>query len=669
MKLFAILGLLTMLSFEASAQKTLYEVRHPDCFLPKIEAKSEIIKDDGQKIVYLRFEDEIPDFFEIEDKMGSFVSNKEISSREVIFEVPELENFKVKLLSSCNKIMSTTFSKESNDDEPIIVTSEMGKLLQSFIRSKIPLGLFLKEDKSVSFFEKVAFYQRYAMDGTKIHADNFLTESDSLPALEWQDELWGGSGGSGGNTRTDCKCNQITIESFHSEFNVSGDDYSPPYNYSYVGKQLGKDETQYDGKGKGKQWMNLVALGASKWGDIQNEGYKRKKTEEKEYSYLVGDSDQEHGIRGEISVLLLCMNGESLPSHCGCDKKGTFNYRYDTNLRAQAELKSGGFSHSWRKAKAETTDMMVVYCYFSDSKGVQISNIIPINGMANRVVAQCNDAVNPNFKPNLEEFGIDIINLITDENISGESALHQNLLKSFLDVISTSFYDEIVCTNAEKFNSTNGTFNFTLKPNERITLGLVSRSDLFVSGRRSWHSVSSVSSDYSMSVVVNPGITLNNAECCTPWIASYLVGGAFINPKKSPYIQHYKVGSDLHLLSFDEDDPNGLAGDGGGRFVRGERGIMHHPPFNAICDVPINLRKSTSEKSIFDSFRLFGGQVNVYDLTGRSIGKFQLIEGVEQVLLQVNEYVKDNIKVSGIYFVNLTSNGLTYSYKLPVIKQ
>ena len=697
----------------------LYNARHPECITPKLEMKSEIIKDDGNRIIYLRFENKIPDYFELTNEIGTPIEETMISLNELIFEVGEQVDFSIHLINSCGEIESAHYAKsiESQDESDFIVVSpDMGKLLSKFTYGNVPLLEFLRNDNTVNFFQKIEFFQNYALEGLKINIDEFdnpisASSLDELDAAK--EKLWDGIPPPA--PEVNCKCDLIKIVPHHSSFLEASGGLAPWF-YSYKGSPIWQFPHEDIGAG-GDKWGDLVTLGASKWFHLQTQGYKRKKTHEEAQSEDVGDHDQEGtGLRGEIGVLLLCMDGERLPAECGCNKKGTFNYRYDSRVEAKAIVHSGGTGKKWRRAEAMTTDEVIVYCYFPDEKGLNIDNYIPINGIINKAAAQCKTEINPDFWPTLEDFGGDIIDILTDENgelfhweytysydstlikidtlqnppllldsiyridtividsnrvvdANGDAANYKNLLSSIIKVINTPYFDTWTCTGDNSFNDLKGTFKFTVEPNKTVTLGVLSLGRCFVSGRRSWHSMANMASEYSMSVVVNPGKTGGDeADCCTPWIAGYLVGGAFITGSK---IMQYQVGSDLNLLSFEIGNPNGLSLDNGGYFVRGEKGVMSHPPFNGECHVPFRpapLQKPNRKELIFDQIKQHGGQVTVFDAKGQLVGNFSIKKDTEQVLLQTNRHVQSNIKISGIYFIQLTSNGVTYTYKLPVTK-
>ncbi len=641
------------------------------CITSKIECVSQIPLTNGNTLVYIRYSDFIPSsLISTIPSTNAFLNTQNLSSREVLIEKPTLFNeISISQFNSCGFLVSgSIFTKPVNtsaaQDNSITVSPALGQLLIKYSEGNVPLKQFLRMDNSVSIFEKIAFYHAYALDGKPlpISTNQILNDYYSGDGRSGSNNGVFGDGDGGsvppGDPNVSCKCESIISNPEHLVGIFRPNSGGEPYFFNY-GEEIFENGTKKGiGSGGAKTWKQLQLLGASRWQSTHTEGYRTTRTSEVIDSLMVGTEGLANsGPRGEITVHLICMDGNQLPAECTCDKDGTFSYRYNSKSDASAILHSGGPYQSYRRAFAMAEDFGMTFCYEGSSKGANVDNLFPIEGIWGGVSAKCATEKNPIFWSTIGDLAKNVIDIFTNKNgelfewqykwrndtlrtknpvtsndtliitpvkdsmrvivANPEAGRYKLLVDQIIKFINTSHFEESTCGAGTKYLDMDGYFHFKLKPNKPLTFVLMSRGKTMAGGRRSWYSRGEIKSGYSMSVVVKPGRTDGiNQDCCSPWIGSYLVASPFLGDEGN---HNRYVGGQLAVQGgFSPGWPNGMLNY---KEVRGRAGHMSRPATSAECNVQFGPR-TNQVKMKTDQINCTDNGVKLYNINGKLIGHF-----------------------------------------------
>ncbi len=683
------------------------------CRAENIASVSELNLKSGMSYFLVRFSESVPAWYRVTDTNGRSLAAKVTDDQSILIQKRATKQIvKFHQLNSCGEDVYATIGETvelSGNDRIIEISAELMSLLSRFKNSELNLANFLAADNSVSELEKLAFYQMYALDGRPMHLDTDKLNNDDIKSLwPYINEQFAPT--------FNCKCDVLRLSTNHGIGTETGQNF--PWNKSYIPKHVNGNEAKINCKTETYYWQVGRVLGAARWQSMHTEGYRSPKTEECDKTYEIG-LDSTRISSGEITVHLMCMNGEQLPDSCNCSKTGFFSYRYDAEVHARAEHRYAPNFRNWRKSRAHTQDVAFACCYFGADKG-NINSFLPVEGIDSRVSATCNDNTNPNFWANTQTLGEAIIAAFADSSgrvyewryefrydstfrdsiridstkvppvrdtlkilvsidtvvvdsikhfvdYTSDAEKYKDLLGAIFGVLRTSYLDSTVCNGTTRFTTMDGFLQFTLKPNEPARFIVMSLGKNNASGRRSWYSVSETKSAYNMSVIIRPGRTTGEeSACCTPWAGAYLVANPFLSGDDVYRDVAYDLGS---LGGFNPGDPNGLLLTSTQVLVRGEAGGMFRPADNAECTVPVEISGANPSTPAFSlnmeqSLQYFGGDVQFFDVLGRNLMQMELPANHANPLQVIAQSAQSNLPMNQIVFVSVKSNGQVFGYKL-----
>jgi len=670
------------------------------CLASELSNVSQLKLADGSVLVYFRFKSDLTSTFVVYDLYNkSTLSLNHISPNEVLVKVNSKgDAIQTSEVNSCGENVAQKIyleAKEGNTGQDMVnVSPELSNLLGVFSKGKVPLSQILSNDNSVSVFEKIAFYQKFVLSGLPLNISPDRLVNSTKDNTNYSD-LWN-SVFSEKVKLGECKCETISTQPNHLLGKITTS--NAPYYYNYIPTIILNGSTHSIGSGASST-KNLQILGASKWMDVITQGYRTTKTSEKKDELTVGhEKIANSGVRGEITVHLVCMDGNQLPSSCSCDKDGTFSYRYNSIAKANAALHSGGPWKSYRRAFAFAEDFAMTYCYEGTSKGdsININSLVPIEGISSGASAFCETDKNPEFWTNIGNLGNSVIDVITEDGnvyswkynfrndtirkspttgndtimivqvkdstrvteLASESEVYKNLLANIIKVINTPFFKESTCSDETQYIDMDGYFHFRLKPNRPLTFVLMSRGKTISGGRRSWISMGQIASGYSMSVMTKPGRTDGaNIDCCSPWTGSYLCASPFIHETQADHSRF--VAGQLGIQGgFLPGNPNGLESY---LSVRGQSGNMSRPAISANCEVAFTPRSSFNSPSSLSDL----SNVTLFDLQGKKLSNFQIPSNVNDFQESVKQYILAKFHLpEGIYLYSFFKDGKIATYKL-----
>lgn len=344
----------------------------------------------------------------------------------------------------------------------------------------------------------------------------------------------------------ECECYVLTL----NEDITPGAYSSTSWHYTHKG-QITIDQNNDVGT-NAEVWSYKNSKGAAKWQYSQSDGWKNKPCSN-HYGSSVGGSeggaaDMRFENKSEITLTLVCNDGNDLPSECACGKTVYFDYQYDAKVRAFSKTLGGA---QWCGGKRETTsnakDFSVVYCAVREAKPGQGDVLRALKILDKRelsAAASCKVSVNPNFFSTWGDFADVLISeyanfqsggLTGTENTGGADATDGNnfsvgTIGAALDQVwNTSYHEENDCNNEAVVEKTmDGKFSAQLLPNLTLSFYIRSHAETRTRGRRSWFSNATAVSNSAMAVTVTPGLTSGvNEECCTPWAAIWSGSGYY----------------------------------------------------------------------------------------------------------------------------------------------
>lgn len=681
------------------------------CYVNGVAHVSEIRLSDGRVLVAIRFVDPIAPGTQIGDAFtGSALQATNAGTHELlVVKSSASQTLRVHLNNECGQALFADLQSPYNpeqtvDQQTINVSREMGELVNMFISRETPLWEVLRDDATVSTYEKLAFYQQYALDKMPLPINEELINGD-------KNRLWG-TVGPLFRVTSECKCSVLRYSSQHLPGWEIG---SNPPAQIWEAKIVHPIESKQPGGGGTLYWKTYRALGPAKWLSVHTEGFKTPCTRELVSEFFTGDWNAPNtSIRGQITMNLLCMDGNQLPSKCACDKKGFFSYRYDVTLDAKAITHHVTFCAGDRKSGAQAQDRVGVYCTIGVNKdSANVDNLISIDGMESKVAAKCNTPINPEFWPTINSFGANVIDVFTDKSgklfkwkykyrrdtlykdsifwntqkvppgndtvkviasirdvkidssrvfsLSAESEQYKNLLSSIIKVIQTRYFDTTTCNNVSRYQQLQGFMPFTLKPNTPLRFVMINHAAVRASGRRAWYSYAQVVSAYNMAVTLNPGQTEgeNSRDCCSPWSGAYLMAQPF-----SLKEMDRDVASNLFLFGgFNLPDnliPNSPP-------VNGASGWMERPADASHCKVKIEGRNNEKSDIALDDWAKNiaqqGAQIQVYDVAGRLMGQFEVYAGATHPLQSIYDVIRQNLPANVLYFVQAKTGATQHSFR------
>ena len=704
------------------------------------------------KLQYLKFKNRSSfNDLRISSKAGTRAVYFILSDSEILIKInDERQDYEVNIEDSKGKsinlftiintkdLLDGTISNPDNTNSPYVafqISEELNKILIRYSSGEITMTNLLLNDASVSVYEKINFYQRHilrnvryataAIDVYGVLSQQSIRNNDRDILDKFIGPNVVGPDGPEGDEddeeedekEKDCKCSELIIYPEHNPQGVISNNSGFDQNVDYTwmnndGPGLNKTPL---GNG-GDTWRYHKAKGASKWHALYTDGWKEQSGSYQSISQNIGSNGTTQ--KGIIRVHLVCTNSDEYAEDCMCEKEVVFNYNYETCAGAHSHnLNSSGSKRSDSKAQ----DMALAFCYTTDDKGSDVSNIQPIRGIDVGASAQCESNTNPAYQEAWKNLGLSLLGLIGDDEgdiyewvytyqydstlikidtlqtfppippdtvytylldsmyridtivIDSTQELVVNLntgtftpiYNSLFDVITTSRYLPVECDESKNCDGFKGNFITTLKPNEVLTFGVFSNHELQSGGMRSWYSEAHVVSSYGMSVVVKSGSTSGDeVDCCTPITGAYLVGAGLLG---SDNLNDYKsrVGADLYINGgFATKWPNGLSGSGFNKRVRGDAGIMHRNPDHISCPVPINPR-SKKPLSGFNDFPSTG-TISIFSTDGKLIADYKYYNGEQKTSLNdIKTFVNGlpSFGSAGLYLITYKAENFIKTYK------
>lgn len=374
-----------------------------------------------------------------------------------------------------------------------------------------------------------------------------------------------------------------------------------------------------------------------------------------------------------LRITLLCLDGDKIPKACECEKNVDFWYRYNTRVKAVANIYEVSGSEN---AIAQAEDMAMA-SFWEEFNPASFQMLKMLRAEAE---SHCDRSPNPAFWTNgfqLLANGAAIAAAILgatqgqDSTYSAqELAQIASLIQSFFEtagaVITTPYHNPTNCDPIdEKDDDMFGSISKKLKPNTPIVFAINSFSKLYSGGRRAWHSYARINSAYHITAFIRQdaysGIP---RHCCSPKVGLWVLGSCdgpwnVVELKKEVADKLYHAGMDNLPIS----SINGL------RTVPFEFGFLWEPSSAADCNKIVVVGgergdKSTLEGTLNEADLKDFKSLSVWDISGRIVADFNLEDALS--FSSIKEMVDNKLQTvtPGVYIIRLIANGESISQKI-----
>ncbi len=220
----------------------------------------------------------------------------------------------------------------------------------------------------------------------------------------------------------------------------------------------------------------------------------------------------------------MCVNfPAATPEECGCDKKISVRAEYTSKLDVRATVRSGGGGK--KSATGFAQDFAVLLTTRTNASG--LGDVEIVDAGSNIAIAQCDGGVNTydliNSASQIVGSVAGAIVAVKTGNIGDIGNAASDLLSKIAAPFKL-FEEEKSCTSFLKEETlVQRTSLITLKPNDPVSVVLLSGSRLESKGKRSWDSRAQVNSDFFLTgVLLGSNSAPGETHCCTDYSAQWV---------------------------------------------------------------------------------------------------------------------------------------------------
>lgn len=393
--------------------------------------------------------------------------------------------------------------------DPVAVSDKLYRALSEYVAvegQQIPFSRYVRDLEGITVYEKIAFVQRYAMNGAVLPASTKGLYPESLVKSAFVNR----------SSEGPCLCNFVM-----NQISVATPDTDGPMNYS-IGPRI--ENTSFTHYNEASFWYRGgIFKGPAKQQILESTGHLAGNKRRME-SWTIGEGTlSENSAR--IGYHLLCLSTEELPEACDCAKTVKLSYGYYST--AEARTNTGGQGCIFQQdASAQTQDWAVA---FVTRENVNDLSDVRILGAGSAVATStCKGGVPLNIITDILKIGAGVTETIISVKTGQIDGLADQIrrIADDLDSMLLRYNDVKECSSALVSKPLcQGTANITLRPNDPVSCFVMSGSSLGVSGRRCWHSTARVNSSFHLTGVLTGGSPSPSApHCCTDYMANWIWG-------------------------------------------------------------------------------------------------------------------------------------------------
>lgn len=645
-----------------------------------------VLKANGFSMLHLKFPEEVPSDIYFEDEKGNVLNIEEmiLTNESIAYKIPigaKNKEFNLKRMNICEDIytlLTYSFENEfsgsgtdgSSEELPIYISNDMSDALVDYTNGQVSLNEFLLSREDLDIFERAYVYQKHVLKNTEPIDIPF-------PKLAKTPKIIITTGPPPPPPSVTCDCELFATSIEIKPSNLAWSNSTEYKNvYTHLWHYLGENGTKTHLANGGNKWKLWNIMGPGGYRGVWTDGWKEDYGHYDEIDASAGaedatieDLEDTNSFRTEIGLNLICMDGQQLPSSCGCDKIVNFDYDYQVSLYTNAKTKSGGGGS--KSAIAQAQDLTAIYV--KEQAGIGQNDVTTlINGLDLRAAAECDRDVNPDFWNNIFDLTGDVVELyLLIQGVSTESTEYDslyavitemlnngdntNILQSIANVIQTPYYSPSNCSSQTRTDGINNTYTTILEPNRRKKFGIFNLHSMVSGGKRSWDSHASRGADFSIATVIQPSDGSDeplDEDCCVPWVGVY----AYLGVTQAEHVEEF---FDLYVLP----DPIGVGNTDG----KGYAGIVTRPASTADCDLyptvdDIGSREQNENQSTVSSLKTV---VAIYTIDGKLIEKYDTVIESENAEEFVRNQLQNRIKnmPTGIFVISIRNENGIQSFK------
>ncbi|SER21332.1 T9SS type A sorting domain-containing protein [Neolewinella agarilytica] len=451
-----------------------------------------------------------------------------------VVKIPNDRFFTVLAKNSCGTEEEvTSFSttpKEQND--PIDLNRDDYNVVLEWQKSGTDINSFLDKSNDIDEFSKIRLLQQLRYGGKPIQDKyedlNFYpSESVFIGAKSLTD---------------DCQCASVRVAMNYdlepyvrvrSDGRISGD-YGSRLDQRFRGGDIRADQYwAYEGPSRYQEmFVNTLRCVNAPYEFYWN----RDAVQQGNSDVLPVD------FTATLEFLWVCTGSNGLPSDCGCDREVAFEWDYESVVRANAEVISGGlFCGSNRNARASAVDaMMVTFTEVGNAESFEILSM-QTNGQA----SECSQTYNGPTASEFLEFAFTVYQFTQDppagtgtpgqseEQIQNiwQNSLISDAIAQVGNALEDPWLDKTPCSievsgqrRSLQQTGANRNHNVTIRPNTPVRVVLGAAGVLEASGLRKWETNASIYSSFRLAGIMQGGGSPDpNNDCCSPYVASWLL--------------------------------------------------------------------------------------------------------------------------------------------------
>lgn len=566
----------------------------------------------------------------------------------------------------------------------ISVGNTLGESLSQWKMSEGNSDLFdyLSAQEGVSVFEKNEFLQNFVSHGTLL-SDNYLTAID-LPREAFTETFdpidpfdpvdpFG----------SDCECRVLQITATSEIYPTSSSQSDPTIHPAVFPNQIIRETNRI------KFWHAGSFEGPARYQQIWGETKKCRNVTERA---IWGDNSSDPLAsalgRAAIRVEQLCKEGNWTKGECYCTQNLSFEYRYDAQLDARSNERSGWcFNPPGKKAQAIVDDVVIVMVgRRNDPSNPMSTDPIWYDMSAGGAASSCNKDFQEKRFLDVIKLGLAVYAYIKGVPIKIKDPLISSVAGAIWDEYQKSlFFDALTnlltepwvtgsCTQVTDNHGIHNSVNLQLDGKDALIFSLTAASYLEVSGMTAWDANARILSGFSTSVVIekNENVGQDNAYCCTKPAGIYQTSS--LHPLHTSNTYKQVIGSHFApqlSCCFPTSPFTGQV------IINHDRNILIGDPV-LNCGTTINNRSLESDITMDDKPKYPLGvvyadgniqaqgldtktiyQAELYSLDGKILDR-EVVWGPGAILFEVS----GNLLNAGIYLVKLTGGGQSVTEKL-----
>jgi hypothetical protein len=273
-------------------------------------------------------------------------------------------------------------------------------------------------------------------------------------------------------------------------------------------------------------WYNSTEAGPAKFQQVSSDGWKDGSTNYKKIfeNGAAAESSGKSPNYAKMSYTFLCVNyPTATPTECGCNKTIRVKAEYTSKADVRATVRDGccGDKKSWALAQEFS-------CLFVSRDNTNtLADVQVLDAGSNILKAECSGGVPVSeLIKTAGDIASSVINIVKavktgqlDDLGTGVQAFTNSIAAVF-----QPFEKEVACemTNSQSTLVQSST-SLILKPNEPLSVVMLSGSRLEAGGKRSWDSRAQVNSDFYLTgVLLGSNSAPGETHCCTDYSAQWV---------------------------------------------------------------------------------------------------------------------------------------------------